>query len=326
MILSCAPFRVSFAGGGSDIANFYRRSRGAVLSCAINRYSFVMIHPYFNSKKIHLKYSQTELVNKPADIQHPIMRESLRMANIQGGIEVASIADIPSGTGLGSSSTFTVALLNGLYAYQNQFVSKEKLAQESSTIEIERLLEPIGKQDQYASAYGGLNLIEFNKNGSVSVHPLNLQPKLIEELEANMMLFYTGDQRSASAVLRDQNQNVTSDPSKFQILQQMVDLAYELRDSLVAGDLFEFAHGLHRGWVMKRMLSTRISTSLVDLLYEKAIKAGAIGGKLAGAGGGGFLVLFCPPEKQQAVRNSLIECQEMTFRIDWVGARIAFAQ
>jgi D-glycero-alpha-D-manno-heptose-7-phosphate kinase len=326
MIVSCAPFRVSFAGGGSDIASFYKRSPGAVLSCAITRYSFIMIHPYFNSGRIHLKYSRTELVDKREDIQHPILRESLDLTEVKGGVEIASIADIPSGTGLGSSSAFSVALLHGLYAYQNRFVSKEKLAQEACHIEIDRLGEPIGKQDQYASAYGGFNLIEFNSNGSVVVHPLNLPTALIAELEANLMLFYTGDQRSASAVLADQNQNVASDQKKFETLQKMVELAYELRDKLAASDLIGFAEGLHRGWLMKQSLSTRISTSLIDQMYEKAIAAGALGGKLAGAGGGGFLVLFCPREKQAAVREALAGYQEMPFRIDWTGTRVAFAQ
>jgi D-glycero-alpha-D-manno-heptose-7-phosphate kinase len=326
MIVSCAPFRVSFAGGGSDIAAFYKRSPGAVLSCAITRYSFIMIHPYFNSSRIHLKYSRTELVDKLEDVQHPILRESLSLTDVKGGVEIASIADIPSGTGLGSSSAFSVALLHGLYAYQNRFVSKEKLAQEACHIEIDRLGEPIGKQDQYASAYGGFNLIEFNSNGSVVVHPLNLPTSLIAELEANLMLFYTGDQRSASAVLSDQNQNVASDQKKFETLQHMVELAYELRDKLAAGDLVGFAQGLHRGWLMKQSLSTRISTSLIDTMYEAAIGAGALGGKLAGAGGGGFLVLFCPREKQAAVRAALAGYQEMPFRIDWTGTRVAFAQ
>lgn len=325
MIVSCAPFRVSFAGGGSDIAAFYKRSPGAVLSCAITQYSFIIIHKYFTSDQFHLKYARTELVDRLDNIQHPILREGLSLANISGGLEIASIADIPGGTGLGSSSAFSVALLQGLYAYQNKFVNKETLAQEACHIEIERLAEPIGKQDQYASAYGGLNLIEFNSNGSVVVHPVNLPKTLVAELESSTMLFYTGAQREARSVLKDQNQNVASDLSKFDTQKKMVELAYELRANLVAGDLTSFAQGLHRGWLMKQSLSTQISTSVTDLMYQKAIEAGALGGKLAGAGGGGFLLLFCPKEKQTAVRAALSEHKELPFGIDWAGARITSA-
>jgi len=326
MIVSCAPFRVSFAGGGSDIPTFYKRSPGAVLSCAIKHYSFTMIHPYFNSSRILLKYSRTELVDKIQDIQHPILREGLSLTKVKGGVEIASIADIPSGTGLGSSSAFSVSLLQGLYAYQNRFVSKEVLAQEACHIEIDRLGEPIGKQDQYAAAYGGFNLFEFNSNGSVVVHPLNLSTEVIAEIENSILLFYTGDQRNASYVLSDQNKNIISDQRKFETMHQMVELAYELRDKLNAGDLTGFAQGLHRGWMMKQSLSTRISNSLIDFMYQTAISAGALGGRLAGAGGGGFLVMFCPREKQLAVRTALKGYQEVPFRIDWTGTRVAFAQ
>lgn len=325
MIVSCAPFRVSFAGGGSDIAAFYKRSPGAVLSCAITQYSFIIIHKYFTGDQFHLKYAKTELVDKATDIQHPILREGLSLVDIKGGLEVASIADIPGGTGLGSSSAFSVALLQGLYAYKNRFVNKEKLAHEACHIEIERLGEPIGKQDQYASAYGGLNLIEFNSNGSVVVHPVNLSKTLIAELEASIMLFYTGAQREARSVLMDQNQNVASNVDKFDTQKKMVELAYELHADLVAGNLTGFAQGLHRGWLMKQSLSTQISTSTTDTMYQLAIEAGALGGKLAGAGGGGFLVLFCPPEKQSAVRTALSAYKELPFGIDWAGARITSA-
>lgn len=325
MIVSCAPFRVSFAGGGSDIEAFYKRSPGAVLSCAISQYSFIIIHKYFTGDQFHLKYARTELVHSVSDIQHPILREGLSIAKITDGLEIASIADIPGGTGLGSSSAFSVALLQGLYAYQNRFVNKESLAREACHIEIDRLGEPIGKQDQYAAAYGGLNLIEFNQNGSVLVHPINLPKILIAELEMSIMLFYTGAQREARSVLMEQNRNVASEQSKFDTQKKMVELAYELRSELVAGNLKGFAKGLHRGWIMKQSLSAKISTTTADTMYQVAIDAGALGGKLAGAGGGGFLVLFCPPDKQPAVRTALSAYKELPFGIDWAGARITSA-
>src|SRR5258708_31240997 len=185
MIVPCAPFRVSFAGGGSDVAQFYRRRRGAVLSCAISKYAFVVVHPYFNAAKYHIKYARTELVDRIDEVQHPLLREALRMMKIEPGVEVVSIADIPSGTGLGSSSSFSVALLNALYAHQRVFAPKEQLAQEACTLEIERLGEPIGKQDQYAAAYGGINLIEVGPHGGGAVRPLALSTATAAEVGSN---------------------------------------------------------------------------------------------------------------------------------------------
>jgi D-glycero-alpha-D-manno-heptose-7-phosphate kinase len=326
MIVSCAPFRVSFAGGGSDIASFYTKSRGAVLSCAIAKQSFIVIHPFFNARKYHLKYTQTELVDTIDEIQHPILREALRMQDIGPGIEIVSVADIPGGTGLGSSSSFSVALFNALYAYRRIYAPKETLAHEACVLEIERLHEPIGKQDQYAAAYGGMNLIEFERHGGVTVQPLLLPTETISELESNLMLFYTGHQRDARSVLRDQVKAIDTDASTVSRIQGMVDLAYEMRDLLLAGDLDAFGRALHRGWEMKRGISAAISTSEIDALYEKARAAGAIGGKLAGAGGGGFLVLYCPKQYQSNVREALSSLQNVEFRFDWGGARIAFAQ
>jgi D-glycero-alpha-D-manno-heptose-7-phosphate kinase len=326
MIVSCAPFRVSFAGGGSDIASFYRRKRGAVLSCAIAKYSFIVIHPFFNASKYHLKYTRTELVDRIDEIQHPILREALRMQKIDPGIEIVSVADIPGGTGLGSSSSFSIALINALYAHRRIFVPKETLANEACMLEIERLGEPIGKQDQYAAAYGGVNLIEFERNGGVAVHPISLPHATLSELEGNLMLFYTGSQRDARDVLSNQVAAIDSDDQVVSRMQQMVDLAYEMRDFLMGGDLNAFGHALHRGWQLKRSISSQISTSAIDDLYEQARNAGALGGKLVGAGGGGFLLLYCPKSAHSRVREALSALQSLEFRFDWAGARIAFAQ
>jgi D-glycero-alpha-D-manno-heptose-7-phosphate kinase len=326
MIVSCAPFRVSFAGGGSDIAQFYRRERGAVLSCAVAKYAFVVVHPYFNALKYHLKYARTELVDRIDEIQHPILREAMRMQKVEPGIEVVSVADIPSGTGLGSSSSFSVALLNALYAHRRVFAPKEILAQEACELEIERLREPIGKQDQYAAAYGGINLIEFERHGGVTVQPLLLPTATAAELESNLMLFFTGSQRDARTVLAQQVVAVESSEATFDRLRSMVELAYEMRDLLLAGDLNAFGKALHRGWEMKRAISAMISTSAIDQVYDRALAAGALGGKIAGAGGGGFLVLYCPKPAQSHVRKALSDLQSLDFRFDWGGARIAFAQ
>lgn len=326
MIVSCAPFRVSFAGGGSDVAQFYRRRRGAVLSCAIAKYAFVVVHPYFNAAKYHLKYSRTELADTIDAIEHPLLREALRMMKIEPGVELVSIADIPSGTGLGSSSSFSVALLNALYAHQRIFAPKERLAREACMLEIERLGEPIGKQDQYAAAFGGVNFIEFEPNGVVTVQPLVLPTDVAAELEGNLMLFFTGSQRDAKSVLADQVKAVEEDTTTFDRVGRMVDLAYEMRDLLLAGELDAFGAALDRGWQMKRGVSAMISNSTIDRLYDRARAAGALGGKIAGAGGGGFLLLYCPKTAQAEVRAALADLQSLEARLDWGGARIAFAQ
>ena len=325
MIVSCAPFRVSFAGGGSDIASFYTRSRGAVLSCTIAKYSFAIVHPFFNASKYHLKYARTELTDRIEEIQHPLLREALKMQNIQSGIEITSVADIPSGTGLGSSSSFAVALLNALYASRGIFASKNTLAEDACTLEIERLGEPIGKQDQYAAAFGGINFIEFEPQGGTIVQPVLMSKSVKADLENNLLLYFTGIQRDARSLLSQQVSVMQSDAQKFATVQQMVDLAYEMREILIAGDLDQFGLALHRGWEMKRGLSAQISNSLIDEHYARAREAGALGGKLTGAGGGGFLVLYCPQSAQKRVRQAMSGLQNLEFRFDGSGARIAFA-
>ena len=325
MIVSCAPFRVSFAGGGSDIASYYTKSRGAVLSCTIAKYSFAIVHPFFNASKYHLKYARTELTDTIDDIEHPLLREALRMQKIQSGIEITSVADIPSGTGLGSSSSFAVALLNALYASRGVFASKNTLAEDACTLEIDHLSEPIGKQDQYAAAFGGINFIEFEPQGSVIVQPLLMSNAIKAELESNLLLYFTGIQRDARSLLSHQVAAMQSDAQKFNTVQRMVELAYEMRDLLLSGDLDRFGLALHRSWELKRGLSSRISNSAIDEYYTRARQAGALGGKLAGAGGGGFLVLYCPKSAQEKVRAAMSDLQNLEFRFDWAGARIAFA-
>ena len=324
MIISTAPFRISFAGGGSDIPVFYKQRKGAVLSSTINKYMYISIHPYFNNGQTLLKYSNTELVNKIDNIKHPVFRETLKEALLEIGVEITSTADIPSGTGLGSSSSFTVALLNALYAYKGTFCSKEKLARKACEIEIERLKEPIGKQDQYAAAYGGLNFIEFNPDGNVVVSPINLPAKIITTLEKNLLLFYTGDHRNTRDILSDQSKQVTMSEEKFANLTQMVDLAYKMREHLFSGDLNGFVRTMHEGWVLKRTLSRKISNSRIDKYYDRALEYGALGGKLLGAGGGGFLLLYCEADKQDTLKKALFDCFNLPFRFDWDGSRIIY--
>ena len=324
MIISSAPLRISFAGGGSDLPAFYQRKRGAVLSTTINRYIYICIHPYFDRAQTLLKYSQTEKVTNFDQIHHPIFRCVLNDLRPKEGLEIVSTSDIPSGTGLGSSSSFTVALLHALYAHQGVFCSKEMLAQKACETEIEKLGEPIGKQDQYAAAYGGLNFIEFNPDGNVVVTPLILPKDTITSLENNLILFYTGDQRKTSQILRDQSEQLKVDIQKFKNLEAMTVLAYDMRERLIAGDLPGFAEILHRGWELKKTLSKQITNSWLENIYEKALANGALGGKLLGAGGGGFLLLYCDQARQEALKEKLNELTPMPFRFDWGGARIIY--
>ena len=297
-----------------------------MLSCAIAKYAFVVVHPYFNATKYHSEICAHRARRPNRRNPASDLREALRMQTIEPGIEMVSVADIPSGTGLGSSSSFSVALLNALYAHRRVFTPKEVLAQEACMLEIERLGEPIGKQDQYAAAYGGVNLIEFERHGGVTVQPLTLPTAIAAELESNLMLFFTGRQRDARTVLSQQVSAMEDDDATFGRLRSMVELAYKMRDLLLAGDLDAFGKALHRGWEMKRSISAMISTSAIDELYERALNAGALGGKIAGAGGGGFLLLYCPKPAQAHVREALRNLQSLDFRFDWGGARIAFAQ
>lgn len=324
MIISSAPFRVSFAGGGSDIPFYYRRGRGAVLSTSIDKYIYVSIHPYYNARQTLLKYSRNELVNQLSEIKHPVFREVLKELWPEGGLEIVSTADIPSGTGLGSSSSFTVALLHAVYAYRGIFCGKEILADRACAIEIERLGEPIGKQDQYAAAYGGLNFIEFNPDDSVVVTPLILPRETLVSLENSLLLFYTGEQRATGEILEDQKKKVEASEEKFRNLARLAELAYEMREHLVAGELEGFARVMDEGWRIKHSLSGRISNDRIDHYYARALKNGARGGKLLGAGGGGFLLFFCEPENQEKLRQSLSDLPELPFNFDWFGSRIIY--
>lgn len=324
MIITSTPFRISFSGGGSDISVFYRRHKGAVLSASINKYVYLSIHSYFNVKQTLLKYSQNELIDNVKKIKHPVFREVFQELLPDGGVEVVSTADIPSGTGLGSSSTFTVSLLQAVYAYRGEFCSKERLARKACEIEIEKLQEPIGKQDQYAAAYGGLNFIEFNSNESVVISPLILPAEIITQLENNLLLFYLGNQRSTKDILTDQNQQVSMHNKKFNNLKKLVDMAYYMREQLLKGDLVGFFRTMHEGWTLKKTLSHKITNKKIENYYDRALEYGALGGKLLGAGGGGFLLLYCEPKNQEKLRKALFDCFELPFKFDWNGSRVIY--
>ncbi len=323
MIITRTPFRISFVGGGSDLQVFYNRSEGAVLSTSINKYMYISSHKYFDKEKIRAKYSQTETVDNVAELKHPIIREALKMFAISGGFELSSIADIPAGTGMGSSSAFTVGLLHNLYAIKRRYVNKEQLAREASNIEIEKLKEPIGKQDQYAVAFGGLNVIRFQANGSVIVEPLYLKREVFNALQDNLVLFYIGHARKASFILAEQKKNISED-DKFNTLKTMVSLVYEMRDNLYDENIDNFGKLLHENWCLKQKLASQISNNVISDLYETALKHGATGGKLLGAGGGGFMLFYCEKSKQEQLKNALHGVRHFDFKFEPEGSKLIY--
>lgn len=322
MIISRTPFRISFAGGGSDLPSFYRNEVGAVLSTSINRYMYIAIHPFFEREKIQLKYSKTELVDAIQDIKHPIFREVLRAYDLKG-VDINSIADIPAGTGLGSSSSFTVGLLNAVRAYLGKATSGEQLAHLACEIELEKVGSPIGKQDQYAAACGGLNFITFYGDESVNVEKIIMDPVKKQELQDNLLMVYVGGEHSANEILKSQSAAM-DDRAKFGTQKQMVALAYDLRKSLESNSIDEFGRILHEGWLMKKSLTKGISNGSVDALYQRGIESGALGGKLLGAGGAGFILFYCPKEKQAHFRQNMGEMREMPVRFDDFGSKIIY--
>lgn len=320
MIITRAPFRVSFCGGGSDLPSYYEQYGGCVLSTTIRKYMYLTIHNYFHKDQIRLKYSQTETVNNYDEIKHKYFRQCLKDFGITG-VEISSMADIPSGTGLGSSSAFTVALLHLLHTYKGEFVSKYKLAKDACELEINKLGEPIGKQDQFAAAFGGLNFYEFQPNGFVNVEPIIMKPESYKTLEDNILMFYIGGVHSASAILKEQSKNVLSaDVAGMQ--HKMCEITRTLKEELQKNNIDAMGELLHENWMLKKSLASNISNSLIDDIYKKALDSGALGGKLLGAGGAGFMIFYVRSDKQAEVRNSLSYLREMEFELDNSGATI----
>jgi D-glycero-alpha-D-manno-heptose-7-phosphate kinase len=285
---------------------------------------YISSHKFFENDKIRTKYSQTETVNHISELKHPILRTALEMFDIKGGLEISSIADVPSGTGMGSSSSFTVGLLHNLYAYKQLLTSKEMLASGACDIEINQLKEPIGKQDQYAAAYGGLNLIEFLPDGSTRVQPVYMSKEYKEILQNNLLLFYLGSQRKASDILVEQRKNTATAEDKFKVLEQMVDMVYLLHKEIIQGNLDEMGKILHQGWMLKRQLASGISSGFIDQVYEAGIKAGALGGKLLGAGGGGFMLFYAPKEKHNKIRETLKDLKPFDFAFENEGSKLIY--
>ncbi|MDC3217421.1 GHMP kinase [Schleiferiaceae bacterium] len=322
MIITKTPFRISFVGGGSDLPAYFEKQPGAVLSTSIDKYMYISTHAFFEKDKIRCKYSQTETVDDVKNLQHPILRTVLEDFNLNG-IEVSSIADIPGGTGMGSSSSFTVGLLHNLSAYTGRSYGKTELGAGACRVEIDLLKEPIGKQDQYAAAFGGLNVIEFNPDGSVAVHPVNVSNETRDTLNTNLKLYYLGNQRSASAILAEQKEN-TSQESKFQALTTMVSLVYKLRDALEADNLDDFGSLLHENWLLKQQLASGITNPRITEAYAAGREAGALGGKLLGAGGGGFMLFYAPTTAHASLDEAMkkIEAEPFDFNMETEGSQI----
>jgi D-glycero-alpha-D-manno-heptose-7-phosphate kinase len=321
MIIVQTPLRVSLFGGGTDFHSFFLAEGGCVLSFAIDKYIFVTIKRRFD-QQLRLGWTRTEMVSSLNDIQHELIREALRKTGINAGVEITTMGDIPSeGSGLGSSSTVTVGALHAMYTYLGELVSAEKLAREACEIEIDRLGKPIGIQDQFIAAFGGLRFMEFTTKGEIITQKINLNTDISRQLNNNTMLFYTGFTRSANVILKEQSENIDR---RLNTLREMKQIAYTARSALLSGNLDEIGHLLRESWLLKKQLASKISNPDLDNLMETAMKAGALGGKITGAGGGGFLLLYCPYERQAAVRTALRNLQELPFKIEPDGTKVIF--
>lgn len=315
--------RISFIGGGSDLAVYYSKGFGCVVSTAIDRYIYITINKKFDDL-IRVSYSKTEMVESVDKVEHNIIREALRIAGIERGVEVVYMGDIPLGSvgvGLGSSSSLAVGVLNALYAYKGRHVSAEHLAQKACEIEIDILGHPIGKQDQYIAAYGGFNYIRFNMDGSVFVDPIICKRETKEKLNRKLLLFYTGITRISSDILEEQKGNICDNR---QYLDELVKLSDIMKKAIIENDFHAVGELLHEGWKRKRKLASTISNSTIDEYYERAREAGAVGGKIVGAGGGGFLLLYCEEEYQDKVRSALSELMKTPFHFEPQGSKIIY--
>jgi len=325
MIISRTPFRVSFFGGGTDYPTWFDDHKGAVIATTIDKYCYITcryLPPFFDHKS-RIIYSKMEHVQNYEEIQHPAVREVLKFLKISEGIEIHHDGDLPARTGLGSSSSFTVGLLNGLYALKGIMPSKERLAKEAIYVEQDLCKENVGCQDQTLAAYGGFNFIEFGGREHLRVRTITVTPEKIKELQSHLMMFFTGFSRNASEIAGHQIKNI---PKKNKEIKTMYQMTIEALGILNGGKIMDFGKLLHESWLLKRSLSEKISTPTIDEIYNLARKNGALGGKLLGAGGGGFVLIFAPVEKQKAIRKKLKTLLEIPFKFEYLGSQIIFYQ
>ena len=321
MIISQTPLRISFAGGGTDFAGFYQSEGGCVVSAAIDKYIYVIVKERFD-ENIRVGYSRTEITDDLDNLQHELVREAMRKIGTKPGVEISTMADIPSeGSGLGSSSSVTVGVLNALYAYEGSIAPADTLAREACEIEIDILGKPIGKQDHYIAALGGLRCFEFRPDGEVEVQPINMSEELRRELSDHLLLFFTGVTRKSADILSEQKENITD---HFGTLRSMRDQAIELRHQLEMGSIDAVGYAMREGWELKKKLAGKISNPHLDELHGEAIAAGALGAKIAGAGGGGFLLVYAPRDRISSVRRALSHLKELPFQIERDGTKVIF--
>ena len=324
MIITRTPFRISFVGGGSDLESFYKNSNGAVLSTAINKYIFITSHKYFLEDSLRIKYSKTETVSHNREINHPIFRQVFEDYNITKGLEFSSTADLPAGTGLGSSSSFTVCLLQNIFCRLGlDYKDKQKLAEVACSVEIDKLNEPIGKQDQYIASFGGFNVIQFLKNNTIKICPLNINKEILNQLNQNLVLFYTGIRRKSSSILKEQKNNLMDDNTILKTMK-MVELVWNMKSSLESGELRDFGGLLNENWNIKKTLASKISNPELDEIYDIAISKGALGGKLLGAGGGGFFLFYVPPKNKKKLMSAFCKLRELEFKFHSSGTELLF--
>ncbi len=322
MIISKTPLRMSFVGGGSDLPAYYIKHGGAVISSAINAFVFVIVKEKFDPG-IRFSYSKTENVNHFSELEHPLAKNALKLLNVNENIEIVSIAEIPStGTGLGSSSSFSVGLINALSKYKSKNISKHELAKTACHLEIDLAKSPIGKQDQYAAAFGGMKVYKFNPDETVSIEDVLIPDKKIRQLDSEILSFYIGGKRDANSILKDQG-NQLKNTSKVNSMKKMVDLVWDMKRELEVGDISNFGSILDENWRLKREISNSISDKYIDEIYEEAILCGSSGGKLLGAGGGGFMIFHAPTnEIKNKLRDKLKNLREVAFKIESQGSRI----
>jgi D-glycero-alpha-D-manno-heptose-7-phosphate kinase len=326
MIITKTPFRITLGGGGTDLPSFYREHEGLVVAVAIDKYMYLNVNTPILEDTIRVQYSRTEVVRHVDDVQHTLAREALRFFHVDDGIEIVSMADVPAGTGLGSSSCYLVGLLNAMHTLTQTPTSPERLAEEACSIELEQLRKPIGKQDQYMAAFGGLTLLEIARDGRVSTTRLSLETELLETLESNLLLFYTGASRDAISILEKQDSSTKNKTSGVVAsLCEIKDIGIDIRHAIVRGDLRRFGELLDIHWQTKKRLSTAISNRQIDEWYALAKQHGALGGKICGAGGGGFLMLYCEenkPRLREAMRQAGL--RELNFRFEFEGSKVVF--